>query len=233
MKPQSAGGTFCISTLIFLSACLSFCRRSCLRKVFSGSNLKKTGTTPTHPTSTGMEKKVHFTLLLWTKMGRPGMERGQGDIRGSLTSYQGPLTQIEYRSCTGTYWARVETEGALLWPCRSQSDLKATKVHLSLTPSWGRSKILLIWTKQDHKKCTKSTLPTAGMEEQKIPSLKETSLGVWINSTRDLLWKMWRPHDRHRGYLGPYCIVLAYAEDLVGRLMIYGFRFHYLNPTTC
>lgn len=46
------------------SYCFSFHRRSCQLKVFSGSNLKKTGTTLILPTSIDTEIKEHFTLLL-------------------------------------------------------------------------------------------------------------------------------------------------------------------------
>lgn len=95
-----------------VSTFLCPCRKSCQRKVFFESSLKKTGTIPTHPTSIGMEKKARFTLLLSTKMGHLEMEQDRGAIRGLLTSCQGPSTRIEYRNCTGTYWARVEMEGA-------------------------------------------------------------------------------------------------------------------------
>lgn len=79
------------------------CRKSCQQKVFFESSLKKTGTTPTRPTSIGTEKKARFILLLSTKMGHLEMEQDRGAIRGLLTSYQGPSTRIEYRNCTGTY----------------------------------------------------------------------------------------------------------------------------------
>lgn len=107
------------SWILQMSAFLSPCRKSCLRNVFLGSSLRKTGTIPTRPTSIGMEKKARFTLLLSTKMGHPEMERDRGGIRGLLTSCQGPSTRTEYRNCTGTYWARAEIEGGLHWACQS------------------------------------------------------------------------------------------------------------------
>lgn len=101
------------------------CRKSCQQKVFFESSLKKTGTTPTRPTSIGTEKKARFILLLSTKMGHLEMEQDRGAIRGLLTSCQGPSTRIEYRNCTGTYWARVEIEGACTELVRTS---KATQI---------------------------------------------------------------------------------------------------------
>lgn len=124
------------------------CRKSCQQNVFLESSLRKTGTIPTHPTSIDMEKKARFTLLLSTKMGHLEMEQDQGDIRGLLTSCHGLSTQIEYRNSTGTYWARVETEGADIELVRTS---KATVVPIL---PW---EFMLSWKKRENNRARRNT----------------------------------------------------------------------------
>lgn len=132
------------------SSSLYPCRRSCLQRAFLGNNLRKTGTTPTHPTYTGTAKKGHFTLWLWTKMARLGMEQGREGIRGLRTSYRGLWTRTGSQSCTGTYWARAETELCDNGLARATLGLRTTRVCRSPTISWGRLKILFFGENQDH-----------------------------------------------------------------------------------
>lgn len=61
----------------------------------------------------------------------------------------------------------LKFQGCQLKPLRPSDSWKAIQVHLMTTLYWGSWKTLLIWTKLDHMNCTKSTLPTAGMEEGK------------------------------------------------------------------
>ena len=79
-----------------------------------------------------------------------------------------------YRDILGQSWdwgGVTMTSSELVWAERLPK----------CTESWPLLReIVLVWTKQDYKKCTKSTLPGAGMEEGKIPYLKPTRQGVWI-----------------------------------------------------
>lgn len=176
--------SFGLLNLTNVSAFLAPCRKSSLRNVFLGSSLRKTGTTPTRPTSIGMEKKARFTLSLSTKMGHLETAQDRGDTRGLLTSCQGPSTRTEYRNCTGTYWVRAEIEGGYAELVRAS---EATVPMLPWENSCPEKKEKRVggWGGQDQKECIQESVLTACMVEVNRPSLEQKS-GAGLCSTKNL-----------------------------------------------
>lgn len=64
-------------------------RRNSHVNVFSGNNLKKTGTTPMPPPCTNTRTRKDNITWPWIKTAHPGRDTGLNDTRNSLTFYPG------------------------------------------------------------------------------------------------------------------------------------------------